>query len=316
MAHLPDPFIDALRDPKLIQRFQLNKDIAVHLKDEDFLQAIEKLHDAADKLPKRMEQNESDWKAVGHSAATEAYADPRIMQAIMTLYGKPSAHGTIASTPEPLQAKHLEAVEEVSDAEDAKAKGNEFYKRGDFSMALAHYQRAMTILRMPSSADVHLALMSTLLSNSAICLIKLNFPDRAKTSTTHALRTLEKAGETSYDKSKLFYRRALACEQLEEFAMALDDMNRAFKEAQRKDLPISEQNRLRAEAARVEKLHNRQIEEQKKQDGERFLWNRYVEKDVVKEYEEANKWSSKPVESRFDDQGQARGQEGRVYAEN
>merc|ERR1712146_367192 len=148
----------------------------------------------------------------------------------MTLYGKPHKPGDPRKK-EPLQAEHLKAIEELEDAEDAKAKGNDYFKQAQHAMALAHYQRAITILRMSEPLQAN-ALVS-LLSNAALCLLKLNFPDRAKTSATQALKTVPKIGDAKFDQSKLFYRRALACEQMSDFANAEDDMKRAYKEAER-----------------------------------------------------------------------------------
>merc|ERR1712146_214167 len=112
-------------------------------------------------------------------------------------------------------------------------------------MALALYQRAMTTLRRKRDFDT-LALV-TLLSNSSLCLIKLGFPDRAKTSCTHGLRLVEKHGDQKFDQSKLFYRRALACEKLDELANAEDDMKRAMKEGERMELSAAQQQNLRKE---------------------------------------------------------------------
>merc|ERR1711924_306239 len=92
-----------------------------------------------------------------------------------------------------------------------------------------------------------------LLSNSALCLLKLKWPDRAKRSTTQALVVVQKSEDATIDQSKLFYRRGLACEMLEQYELAVDDMTRAFKEEKRVGLEPSEQHRLRAEVDRMQK---------------------------------------------------------------
>lgn len=307
MANFCDPFIDALADPKLMQTLRSNRDVAAHIaedpEDADFCNTLEKLHTAAKRLFKEKNPSDVDRQAVGIKAAHEAYADPYVMQAIMTLYGKPPKVGEDldARQHEPLGAKHLEALGDLDDAENAKAKGNDYIKAGDHAMALAHYQRAITIVRM---ADNDSPLLVALLSNSALCLIKLNFPDRAKASTTHALRTLDKVDDKIFDKSKLFYRRALACEKLEEFSMAVDDLKRALKEVQRVAAGSAEENKMSNEIKRMQRLDTAQIAALKKRDDERNYWAPFVKSDAVADYEEANKWShGDTTESRFDETG-------------
>merc|ERR1719456_507547 len=170
-------------------------------------------------------------------------------------------------------------------------------------MALAHYQRAITIARKQQTLPV--ALLATLFSNSSLCLIKLGFADRAKACTTQALRALDKAGDKSVDQSKLFYRRALACEKLEEYSMAVDDLKRALKEVQRLGSGPAEENKLNIEIGRMQKLDTAQVKALKKKDEQRAYWGGYVKKDVVAEYEEANKWShnTAKIEKRFDEEG-------------
>jgi len=300
MANVRDPFsADALKDPKVLQNLRLSRDIAVHFTDTEFTATVEKLHGAAKRLP--ADQEHIDWTCQTKQVANSAYADPCLMQALMTLYGKNPKPGDPDPRREPLQEKHLTAVEDLGDAEEAKVKGNEFFKAGDLPMALAHYQRAMTIVRMKVPYDV--LTLVTLLSNSSLCLIKVDFPDRAKMSCTQALRAVEKLADPKFDQSKLFYRRALACENMDELANAEDDMKRAMKEAERIGLGPPEQQRLRKEHVRVQRLHKSQIDEHRKKDMERGYWGGFVKKDVVAEYEDANKWSSGEIEDRFQEDG-------------
>jgi len=300
MASVRDPFsADALKDPKVLQNLRLNRDIAVHFTDTEFTATFEKLHIAAKRLP--ADQEHIDWTCQTKQVTNAAYADPNLMQALMTLYGKNPKPGDPDPRREPLQEKHLTAVEDFGDAEEAKVKGNEFFKAGDLPMALAHYQRAMTIVRMKVPYDV--LYLVALLSNSALCLIKLDFSDRAKMSCTQALRAVEKLGDQKFDNSKLFYRRALACENMDELANAEDDMKRAMKEAERIGLGPPEQQRLRKEYVRVQKLHKVQIDGHRKKDAERGYWGGFVKSDAVADYEEANKWSSGKIEDRFQEGG-------------
>jgi tetratricopeptide (TPR) repeat protein len=302
MAHLRDPFTDALLEPKLLQILRANRDVATHMADAEFCSVFEKLHAAARKLPK--DQGHIDWAAMRQKTAHEAFADPRVMRAIMTLHGPPAVASIDDQLPDPVQAKHLEVVGGVDDAEVAKSAGNEFFKKGDLAMALAHYQRGITIAKM--AEPVSLLLVVSLLSNASMCLLRLSWPDRAKSCTTQALRALQRNSDVEYDQSKLFYRRAMACEKLEEFAMAVDDLTRAFKEAQRVGLDVAEQQRLRNEIKRVKKLNDAQVEAHKQRDIDRSYWKvRHSQIDPVKEYEEANKWSMGSIEPRFDSTGRA-----------
>lgn len=316
MATLRDPFSDAFREPKLMQNFRTNKSIRKHMEDEDFCNTIEKLHKAAKKLP--ADVSHIDWVAMGQRTATEAYADPRVMQAVMTLYGNAPkfVEDLDAADVEPLQTQHFEAVEEIESSDDGKAKGNEYFKQGDLPMALAHYQRAITIERMKDPLQV--AVLATLASNASMCLLKLNLPDRAKTMLTQATRALDKAGDTSFDQTKLLYRRALACEGIGDCSMAVDDVKRAFKEAQRVGQSASEQQRLRNELKRVQKLHEQQVEDAKNGDLQRTYWlvkNPAEPRDALAMYEEGQKWSKGPAPDRFGADGKAASEEGRNYAD-
>lgn len=301
MAIVRDPFTDALADPKVLTTLRSNRDIAESMLDEDVNKTIEQLHYAAKRLPK--DPAHIDWTAMGCKAASEAFADPRVMQAIMTLFGYTHHERCDPNKREPLQKKHLAALEDLEDADETKASGNEHFKSGDHAMALAHYQRAITIVRM-SREEMDWIKMATLVSNASLCLVKLGFPDRAKTSLTQVLRALDKlARGKTFDKTKLFHRRGLACEQLEEFSMAEDDMKRALKEAQRCNLGDKEEKRFRGDIARMQKLLDKQIADSKNGDLNRGYWGAFVKKDAVEEYEEANKWSHGHIDERFTDKG-------------
>merc|ERR1712228_487486 len=93
--------------------------------------------------------------------------------------------------------------------------------------------------------EVPAAQLATLLSNSALMLLKLKWPDRAKKSASMAIAIVRQAQDESFDQSKLFYRRSLAHEQLRDFALAADDMTRALQQAKRSELPASEQQKLK-----------------------------------------------------------------------
>jgi len=152
---------------------------------------------------------------------------------------------------EPVQLEHLAVVKDLQDADEAKSKGNEYFKKGDFSMALAHYEKGVELLR--AKEEVSATAVATLLSNSALCFLKLKWPDRAKKSASMAIATVRQVQDANFDQSKLFYRRALACEQLKEFPLAVDDMARALQQAKKAELSLAEQHKLKGELERLKK---------------------------------------------------------------
>merc|ERR1719253_2048088 len=111
---------------------------------------------------------------------------------------------------EPVQLEHMMLVKELSDADDAKTKGNDYFKKGDFPAALAHYEKGIELLK--AKEEVSAVALATCMSNATMCFLKLKWPDRAKRHATMAISALRSAGDESFDQSKLFYRRALACE--------------------------------------------------------------------------------------------------------
>lgn len=143
-------------------------------------------------------------------------------------------------------------VKGLTDPDEAKAKGNDFFKKGDVPAALAHYEKGIELLK--AQEELPAVALATLLSNAAMCFLKLKWPDRAKRHATMAISTLRSAGDESFDQSKLFYRRALACEMNKEFNMAVDDMARALQQAKKSSLSLTEQHRLKAELERLKKL--------------------------------------------------------------
>merc|ERR1712032_1403937 len=83
-----------------------------------------------------------------------------------------------------------------------------------------------------------------------------------------AIAAIRHAQDETFDQSKLFYRRALASEQMKEYSMALDDMLRALHQAKQAGLNASELHRLQGEAERLKKLRDSQQQafEKKKQE--------------------------------------------------
>merc|ERR1712118_367940 len=80
-------------------------------------------------------------------------------------------------------------------------------------------------------------------------------------------------GDTTFDQSKLFYRRGLACEQLKEYPLAVDDMARALQQAKKAELSLAEQHKLKGEWGRLKKLkvsnESHDAKKQEERDNER-----------------------------------------------
>lgn len=256
-----DPFSQALRQPDLMERLAAMPQVRQHMADPGFIGQIEKLRaiatDPTVDVTDMMKMAE-----VGQKIAKAGHNDPRVMQALMGLQGmslsveekdmkKAEAFGDMPRR-EPVQLEQLRLVMNVQDPEEAKSLGNDYFKRGDLNAALAHYEQGVELLRSREEASA--AALATLLSNAALCLLKLRWPDRAKKNASMAIAAIRSAGDESFDQSKLFYRRALACEQLEELDLAVEDMLRALQQAKRANLSAAEQHKLRGEAQRLKKL--------------------------------------------------------------
>eukprot|EP00747_Dinoflagellata_sp_TGD_P223229 gnl/TRDRNA2_/TRDRNA2_94841_c0_seq1.p1 gnl/TRDRNA2_/TRDRNA2_94841_c0~~gnl/TRDRNA2_/TRDRNA2_94841_c0_seq1.p1 ORF type:complete len:506 (+),score=148.22 gnl/TRDRNA2_/TRDRNA2_94841_c0_seq1:214-1518(+) len=229
--------------------------------DPGFVSQIEKLRKLADD-PNRDPNDAEQVGKIGQQIAGLAHNDPRVMQALMLLQGmnltveeqdmkKAESVGDMPRR-EPVQLEHLALVKDIESHEEAKAKGNEYFKKGDLATALAHYNRGVELLR--AGEEVPAVDLAALLSNAALCNLKLKWPDRAKKSASQAIAAIRHAGDTSFDQSKLFYRRALACEQLAEMGAAVDDMSRALQQAKKSNLSLTEQHRLKGEVERLKKL--------------------------------------------------------------
>lgn len=255
---MQDPFTAALRQPDFLERLATVPDVQKHMADPGFMQELEKLKELANS-PAATSGDIMKSAEVGQQIARAGHKDPRIMQALLALQGqglvveekdlkRAEDHGDMKRR-EPVQLEQLRLVKDIQSADEAKAKGNEHFKAGDLPAALAHYERGVQLLRQ--SEEVSAAMLATLLSNSALCLLKLKWPDRAKKSASQAIAVIRQAEDESFDQSKLFYRRALACEQLKDFDLATDDMARAFQQAKRSGLNLAEQHRLKGEVERL-----------------------------------------------------------------
>mmetsp|Transcript_9884 Transcript_9884/g.16379 ORF Transcript_9884/g.16379 Transcript_9884/m.16379 type:complete len:463 (-) Transcript_9884:56-1444(-) len=295
---MADPFSQALRSPDIMEKLAAMPDTRKHLADPGFIEQIEKLRAIATD-PTLDPTDFMKQAEVGQKIARAGHHDPRIMQALMGLQGmgltvdekdmkRAEDQGDMPRR-EPVQLEQLYLVKDISDAGTAKARGNEFFKKGDFNAALAHYERGVECLKAQEEASA--AALATLLSNGAQCLLKLKWPDRAKKNASMAIAAVRQAGDESFDQSKLFYRRALACEQMLELSGAVDDMLRALQQAKKSGLDVKEQHRLKAEAERLKKLkasHEEAAEQKRKhQEGEKTAEVQRMQGTKLKEKEEA-----------------------------
>lgn len=200
---------------------------------------------------------------------------------------------------EPVQLREMQMVESLQDADEAKAKGNEYFKSGDFSAALAHYEKGVVLLR--KQEQVPAVAVATLLSNAALCFLKLKWPDRAKKNASMAIAAVRQAEDNSFDQSKLFYRRALACEQLKDFSTAVDDMLRAMQQAKKFGQSLAEQHRLKAEVERLRKLKASAEElaarRRKEEENERTAEVQRLQGEKLEEKRSSGSTASSPVPS-------------------
>lgn len=258
-----DPFCASLRVPNLMERLASFPEVRKHLADPGFVEQMEKLRDIAnDPSLEGADVLDAKVTEVSQQIAKAGHKDPRVMQALMALQGqgliveesdlkKAEDFGDMKRR-EPVQLRELQMVQDLEDPDEAKAKGNEHFKAGDFSAAIAHYEKGVQLLRKQEHVSV--VAVATLLSNAALCYLKLKWPDRAKKNASMAIAAVRQAEDGAFDQSKLFYRRALACEQLKDFSAAVDDMARALQQAKKSGLPLAEQHRLKAEVERLKKL--------------------------------------------------------------
>lgn len=256
-----DPFTSALRDPNLVEKLAQFPEIVKHVADPGFKEQLDKLIKLANSEA-ALSGDLAKSAEVGQQIAKISQNDPRMMQVLMALQGtrltvdekdlrRAEEQGDMRRR-EPIQMEQLAQVQGLEVAEEAKAKGNEFFKSSDYAGALAHYEHAIKLARKGDC--VNASFVATLLSNSAMCHLKLKWPDRAKKAASQAIAVVRHVGEETFDQSKLFYRRALACEQLKEFELAVDDMARSLEQAKKSDLPAPEQQRIQRERARLLKL--------------------------------------------------------------
>ena len=162
--------------------------------------------------------------------ASEAMKDPRVMQAVAALQGwgldvseadiKHAESVGDVKKRDAVQMSDLEVAHVHGTVEAAKAAGNELFKAQQFSKALACYMRALELMRREAAGEAggeaggeaaRAAVASTLSSNAAATLLKLQRPKEALAACEEALRSAP-AGS---DLRKVYFRKAQALEPLE-----------------------------------------------------------------------------------------------------
>lgn len=116
--------------------------------------------------------------------------------------------------PQSVQAFTPEGVEEN------KALGNEKFRAGDIESASEHYLEALKLLDVPGAHNP--VLRAALLSNRALCLLKLNKYGEAEECASSALVTDPANGKATY-------RRGLARLQLGDVRGAHEDLQKAVR---------------------------------------------------------------------------------------
>lgn len=156
----------------------------------------------------------------------------------------------------------LDEIDTVLDLGEVMEAGMGHYKQGHLHMALAHYRRALEIIkaRSPQLEDIA-PVVIFFLNTSALCLLQLKdsalLAERARGYIEKALTVAQEAKEQAgvdTDRSQLYYRRGLAYEKEERYREAADDVKRAAIEATRVKLSVKEQHHFRDELARVKRL--------------------------------------------------------------
>lgn len=186
-----------------------------------------------------------------------------------------------------IQFPDLELASEHASAADAKAAGNEHFKKGQHTMALACYQRALGILTEPSGGDEsdddamtwdelqardaakleQRATVATLHSNSAMALLRLAVehierlrPDQAPERYREALEHCERAlagAPRGFDVSKLYFRKALALEGLRRYQDAAETME-VGRRAAKLSGDTQAEERIRRELRRLQRAEKAQ----------------------------------------------------------
>ena len=244
----PAPPLEAFRRSDVFETLACHPDTRPHVVDAGFREAVSKL---------RTSSHEGGMRLIQH--------DPRLVQAMGVLNGhRVSATEADVRAAErvgdikkrdAIQTADVEAALQCATVAEAKAAGNEHFKAGAHSKALACYARARVLLDSEEAAalaagaseddeDDKVAtgaarsgtMRAVLLSNSAAALLRLERPAEALQAGLEALsaappRSSEPLSVNVNVLSKIHYRLAHAYEQLQRYDEAIEAMRRSLEHA-------------------------------------------------------------------------------------
>ena len=237
----PAPPLEAFRRSDVFETLACHPDTRPHVVDAGFREAVSKL---------RTSSHEGGMRLIQH--------DPRLVQAMGVLNGhRVSATEADVRAAErvgdikkrdAIQTADVEAALQCATVAEAKAAGNEHFKAGAHSKALACYARARVLLDSEEAAalaagaseddeDDKVAtgaarsgtMRAVLLSNSAAALLRLERPAEALQAGLEALSAAPP--RSSEPLSKIHYRLAHAYEQLQRYDEAVEAMRRSLEHA-------------------------------------------------------------------------------------
>ena len=190
-------------------------DTRPHVADSGFHAAVERLRQGSDQ----------------QAMAAEALKDPRVMQAVAALQGwgldvseadiKHAESVGDVKKRDAVQMGDLEVACKHTTVNAAKAAGNELFKGRQFSKALACYRHALQLQCQEAVGEAageaavaaRGAVSSTLSSNAAATLLKLQRPKEALAACEDALRSAPPGS----DLRKVYFRKAQALEILHDY---------------------------------------------------------------------------------------------------
>jgi tetratricopeptide (TPR) repeat protein len=244
----PAPPLEAFRRSDVFETLACHPDTRPHVVDAGFREALSKL---------RTSSHEGGMRLIQH--------DPRLVQAMGVLNGhRVSATEADVRAAErvgdikkrdAIQTADVEAALQCATVAEAKAAGNEHFKAGAHSKALACYARARVLLDSEEAAALAAGASeddeddkvatgaarsgttrAVLLSNSAAALLRLERPAEALQAGLEALsaappRSSEPLSVNVNVLSKIHYRLAHAYEQLQRYDEAVEAMRRSLEHA-------------------------------------------------------------------------------------
>uniref|UniRef100_A0A7S2DKE3 Uncharacterized protein n=1 Tax=Haptolina brevifila TaxID=156173 RepID=A0A7S2DKE3_9EUKA len=221
------PF-DCFKRPDVIEQLRSHPQTRAYSLDSGFMRTIEDL------------QNTTDQQAL----ASKAMSDPRLMQAMGALQGwrldvtedevkHAEAVGDMPKR-DAVQLIHYQYAHQFNTPAAAKEAGNKCFQTGEYSNALACYLKTLHLVGVAAQSGDWSAfpppepnLGSTLHSNCAAVLLKMQRPKEALDSCAEAIRVAPKG----FDLSKVHHREAQAHEMLAKKTVAPYAVAAAWSEA-------------------------------------------------------------------------------------